>query len=76
MKKKIAVLRIIGVLAFVVFVISLFNGSTLTGYLVFSELQKILITTSFACFGIIMLMQLYLFYFKSYYQDENGDDQE
>ena len=78
MKKKIAILRIFGVFTFVVFVISLVTKSTPPQEFTFSQLEKLLIFTSFACFGIVMAMQVYRFYIQNYYrQEENdADDQE
>jgi formate hydrogenlyase subunit 3/multisubunit Na+/H+ antiporter MnhD subunit len=71
MHKFIAILRLVGLLAFLAFIVSLFiveNGYT------FNYLQRNLIQISFASFVILALFQAYNFYnyyIKSYF---NKDD--
>jgi len=77
MKKKIAILRLVGVITLVGFMVSLFikTPASAEEFGSFSELQKLLMLTSFLCFGIIMAMQVYRLYIHYYYrQEENGAD--
>jgi hypothetical protein len=76
MKKKIAILRLVGVITLIAFMVSLFTRTSPEEIGRFSDLQKLLMFISFASFGMVILMQLYLFYFKSYYRQEHEDDQE
>ena len=79
MKQKIAILRLVGVIALVAFMVSLFitTPASAEGFGKFSQLQQLLMLISFACFGIVMAMQVYRLYIQYYLRrEENGDDEQ
>lgn len=76
MYKLIAILRIVGLLSFLAFIVSLFFGNESQMFTYFSNrLQRSLILVAMICFAITFALQLYQFYIKNYLQ-KNTDEED
>jgi hypothetical protein len=65
MKKNILKLRILGMVTFLLFLLScMFPGSSNPSFN-FSQIQQALAFISFASFAIVMVFQIYRFYIKN-----------
>ena len=62
MRKTIFKLRIFGIVAFLLFIISSMFGSPSNSGFYFNHVQEILILISFVIFAILILLKVYGFY--------------
>ena len=66
-------LRIAGIAAFLLFILSsMFNSPTSSGFY-FNQIQQILIVVSFVIFGILILLQVYGFFIKNHVKEDGVD---
>jgi membrane protein YdbS with pleckstrin-like domain len=71
MKKNIVKLRITGMATFLIYLLSfMFAPSKTTSYN-FIQIQQLLIIISIASFAIVVAMQVYRFYIKTYTKEED-----
>ena len=71
MKKNILKLRILGMVTFLIYLLSvMFSPPTTTSYN-FTQVQQLLIIISVASFAIVMAMQVYRFYIKTYAKEDD-----
>ena len=74
MKKNILKLRILGMVTFLIYLLSvMFLPSKTTSYN-FIQIQQLLIIISVASFAIVMALQVYRFYIKTYAKEEEVDE--
>ncbi|MEP7256522.1 MAG: hypothetical protein ABI666_12155 [Ferruginibacter sp.] len=74
MKKTIAKLRIVALISFALFFISVFVWPPDPFGLKFSQFQNVLILVSFVLFLFIIVLQLYSLYIGSYLHDEESEE--
>lgn len=68
-------LRILGMVTFLLYLLLvMFTASKTTSY-TFIQIQQLLIITSLASFVIVMAMQIYRVYIKTYVQKEEEEGQ-
>jgi len=67
-------LRIFGIVTFFLFIISMLFEFPPGARFNFNRIQQILILLSFIIFAILMLLQLYGFYRKSFLNEKENED--
>lgn len=73
MKKNIMKLRILGIITFLLFMVSVMFTPSLNPGFNFTQVQQLLIIISCGSFAIVLGMQLYRFYINAYAQEEEVD---
>jgi hypothetical protein len=74
MKKNILKLRILGIVTFLIYLLSVMFVSSITASYNFAQIQQLLIFISVASFAVVMGMQIYRFYIKTYSKKEEEDE--
>ena len=66
-------LRIVGMITFLIYLLSvMFTASETTSY-IFTQVQQLLTFTSVVSFAMVMALQVYRFYIKTFVQQEEED---
>lgn len=74
MKKNIARLRIVGILAFALYLISNFFQLPFPVNYKPGQVQQALMFVALACFAIVIALQLYRYYISTYSTEENDGE--
>jgi len=74
MKKNIVKLRLLGILCFLLYLISIMVNPAGTVKNSYTQIQQLLIILAFGSFVVVMGMQLYRFYIKTYLKEEEEDE--
>jgi hypothetical protein len=74
MKKNIVRLRIVGIIAFALYLISNFTQLPFPVNYKPGDIQVALIIIAVACFTIVIGMQLYRYYINTYIEEENDEE--
>jgi flagellar motor component MotA len=72
MKKNIVKLRILGMVTFLLYLLLVMVSPSKVTYTLI-QIQQLLIITSIASFAIIMAMQVYRIYIKTYAKEEEEE---